>query len=1009
MTKIEETAYPKLNPHPTEAEIKAHFAASPEEWAFVCQIAQAADAQLAALFHLKLHQNLGRFISLEEAPPTILEKVAMSVGRTRVPTKEELKRYDASPNSRRHLTRIREFREAKPYTAETAAWLATVAEKAVEVKSRLPEVINILLEELIRNSSDLPSFAALDRIAGAAREKIHNRHYETINGQLNPLTRVTMDKLLENTSEQTGWNSLKREARQPTNKEVRHYLQHVVRMKDLSGQLPKLDMPNAKYRFFCDYAASLNVDELRDLKPAKRYALIAIYIRSQYAKTLDDAGAIFVKMVRDMENSATAHLISHQLEHNERAEKLIAQLKQVLEAFATEGSNKARIAAINNALEEDTQALIEQCVEHLAYAGKNFLPFMLRPYGPQRPILMNCIDIMSLKSASDDKVMEMMIAVLARCRASKTLLIAPEALGIDVEEDLSWMPAQWRKHVLVKGESSDAPVLLHRKYLELAILCQIKEEITSADLYIPGGDDYDDFREQLVDDATLDRETPEFATVSGMPADPKEFTRQLKAQMVEVSDRVDRAFPENSHARLVNDQIVLTPLKRQPLAQAVKDLDYELNQRMAQTTIVDILVEMTKWLGVERHFKPLSGTEPRIDDLLRRVVLTLFCYGCNLGPTDTARCIRGMSRKQVAWLNLKYVNEETLLLAINDVINAYNKLDLPTYWGTNMSASADGKKWTMRENTIMAEHHIRYGGYGGIGYYIVSDTYIALYSRFITCGSYEGHYILDCLMANTSDVQPTQLHGDTHAQNYIAFGLAPFLGADLMPRIRRFKDLNLYRPTPGKKYKHIDALFDHTIKWDLVERHYKDILRFAVSIKLGRISPSTILRRFHSKSKKNKVYQALHEVGAAYRTIFMLRFIEDPQLRKMISAATNKSEAFNQFIKWAFFANEGLIDETVRHEQRKLIRYNHLVANMLMFHNVQGMQRVLVDLRQEGWDITPEMLEALGPYRTAHINRFGQHELDITRSVDGLRQAAEIPLAKALQHNRPERVQSAKK
>ena len=34
----------------------------------------------------------------------------------------------------------------------------------------------------------------------------------------------------------------------------------------------------------------------------------------------------------------------------------------------------------------------------------------------------------------------------------------------------------------------------------------------------------------------------------------------------------------------------------------------------------------------------------------------------------------------------------------------------------------------------MTEYHVRYGGYGGIGYYLVSDTYIALFSRFIPCG-----------------------------------------------------------------------------------------------------------------------------------------------------------------------------------------------------------------------------------------------------------------------------------
>jgi TnpA family transposase len=74
-------------------------------------------------------------------------------------------------------------------------------------------------------------------------------------------------------------------------------------------------------------------------------------------------------------------------------------------------------------------------------------------------------------------------------------------------------------------------------------------------------------------------------------------------------------------------------------------------------------------------------------------VATLFCYGCNLGPTQTARSIKGFNRRQLAWLNLRHVTEEKLDDAITKVINAYNQFELPKYWGTGKSASADGTKW----------------------------------------------------------------------------------------------------------------------------------------------------------------------------------------------------------------------------------------------------------------------------------------------------------------------------
>jgi len=1002
MTKIDETAYPLLNQQPSDAEVQNHYTVSPEEWAFIKTLAQSADGRLAAAFHLKLHQRLGRFVDLVGVPNHLLLKVAESVNARRMPTVAALRQYDASATGRRHLAKIRDYIGVRAYGAKAAAWLTTVAEKAAELRSVLPDIINTMLEELAHHRYDLPSFAALDRIAAAAREAVHDRHYRAIEAQLTPELKRTIDGLLDaGDRATTGWHTLKRESRKPTNQEARHYLQHVVRLRALAEKMPTLALPIPKHRYFYDVAASLDASELRAQKPIKRYALAVIYIRAQYAHTLDDAGDIFVKMMRALENNATSQLVAHHLEYTEQAERLILQLKDMLEAFVRKGSHKARLTAIEESLDGEPADLITQCTEHLAYAGKNYLPFLLRPYGQQRSILMNCLDLIALKSASDDKVMERMLDVLKRCRSTKAMLLAPEALGIDVHRDLNWMSSRWRKHVVVAAKDDAEAVQIHRRYLELAILTQLKDEISTGDVFIPGGNTYDDFREQLVDDATLDRELPAFVEVSGMPATGKEFVKKLKGELVATSERVDKAFPDLPDARIVDGHIVLSKLKKTPLAEAINRLDTEISNRMEATTIVDVLVDVTKWLGVDKHFKRLAGTEGRVDDLLRRVVLTLFCYGCNIGPTELARCVKNLSRKQAAWLNLKYVNEETLRRVVNDVINAYYKLELPGYWGSGQSASGDGTKWTMRDNTIMSEFHIRYGGYGGIGYYIVSDTYVALYSRFITCGAYEGHYILDLCQENASDIRPTYLHGDTHAQNYVAFGLAPFLGAKLMPRIRRFKDLNLYRPSQKKSYKHIDTLFNRSIKWDLIERHYRDILRYAISMKLGRISPSTILRRFNNKSQKNKIHDAMHEMGAAYRTIYLLEYIEDPRMRKAVSAAANKSEAYNHFIKWAFFANDGLIDETIRHEQQKLIRYNHAVANMIMFHNVQQMQRILVELRGEGWEITPEMIEALGPYRTQHINRLGQHTIDTSRSVEALKRDSQIPLSRMLGHQRP--------
>ena len=289
----------------------------------------------------------------------------------------------------------------------------------------------------------------------------------------------------------------------------------------------------------------------------------------------------------------------------------------------------------------------------------------------------------------------------------------------------------------------------------------------------------------------------------------------------------------------------------------------------------------------------------------------------------------------------------------------------------------------------MSERHIRYGGYGGIAYYHVSDTYIALFSHFIPCGVWEAIYILDGLMRNESDIQPDTLHGDTQAQSTPVYALAFLLGIKLLPRIRNWKKLRFYKADSSHNYRHINDLFTHErIDWALIARHLPDMFQVAQSIKAGVISPSTILRKLGTASRKNRLYYAFRELGRVIRTISLLEYLTDADLQRLVNAMTNKTELFHDFAKWAYFA-EDTIQENVRDEQVKIIKYNHLIANLLIFHNVYSMTRILNELESKGVVITPEMLSALSPFRTAHINRFGIYELR-DREVDEINYALEI-------------------
>jgi len=92
---------------------------------------------------------------------------------------------------------------------------------------------------------------------------------------------------------------------------------------------------------------------------------------------------------------------------------------------------------------------------------------------------------------------------------------------------------------------------------------------------------------------------------------------------------------------------------------------------------------------------------------------------------------------------------------------------------------ADGTQIDTFIENLVAESSIRYGGYGGIAYHHVADTYIALFSHFIPCGVWEAVYIIEGLLRNESDTRPDTIHADTQGQSFPVFGLAHLLGFDL--------------------------------------------------------------------------------------------------------------------------------------------------------------------------------------------------------------------------------------
>ena len=126
------------------------------------------------------------------------------------------------------------------------------------------------------------------------------------------------------------------------------------------------------------------------------------------------------------------------------------------------------------------------------------------------------------------------------------------------------------------------------------------------------------------------------------------------------------------------------------------------------------------------------------------------------------------------------------------------------------------------------------------------------------------------------------------------------LGIQLMQRTRNWKYLNLYRVDKKTKYTNIDSMFcEAEIDRELLEKHWKDLMQVIISVKLGGVSSSFILSKLNSyNNQKNRLYKAFQELGKVIRTIFLLDYVSNKELKQTITATTNKIESYHTLEDW---------------------------------------------------------------------------------------------------------------
>ena len=179
MTSIHETAYPRFKPDLTQRELDEIYTPNETEQRFARRLGRSNASRLYLMILLKTVQRLGYFPMVADVPPSIVSFVTKALGLKLVPLCA-LVEEEKSRSRRDFIDAIRAHLKIHPITKDTDKAIELAATQAAQTKQELADIINVIIEELIRQRYELPAFSRLNRTAFRIRNLVNEQYFHTL-------------------------------------------------------------------------------------------------------------------------------------------------------------------------------------------------------------------------------------------------------------------------------------------------------------------------------------------------------------------------------------------------------------------------------------------------------------------------------------------------------------------------------------------------------------------------------------------------------------------------------------------------------------------------------------------------------------------------------------------------------------------------------------------------------------------------------------------------------------
>ena len=333
--------------------------------------------------------------------------------------------------------------------------------------------------------------------------------------------------------------------------------------------------------------------------------------------------------------------------------------------------------------------------------------------------------------------------------------------------------------------------------------------------------------------------------------------------------------------------------------------------------------------------------------------------------------------------NIREANDRVLMIM--------DKMELPNIYRQNIGklhTASDGSKYIVRRESLHASSSFKYFGQEqGISVNtFIDERNFLWYSTIMSAATRESMGVIDGLMHN--DVVKSDIHStDTHGYSEAIFGLTHMLGISFAPRLKGLKNQQLYIFKHHSRHERKDWSIapDSYVNERIIRQNWDDFLRLVATIKLKENSASDIFRRLNSYSRQHALYQTVKAFGQIIKSLFILRYLDDLELRQAIEKQLNKVELANRFSRAVAIGSPREFLQAEPEEQEIAESCNRLIKNSIVCWNYLYLTHLLETMTDpQEKEVLLSIISSHSIITWSHINMLGEYDFSEEKRRDSI-------------------------